>query len=359
MMSSQDEKLIWEDLHHFPDQILSWERKQKMLENIRKERRLMQKSIKRRKYFGWAASGFITVVALFAFIWIKPFSSPVETTGSKELADQPYYTAAQKELKAIHLNKEFHLEQIEKENDYIVVGTKNQEAFVTFERNPTDVSMVAVTCTIDELSNTYQKYVETARDAFKKANQQVAFQKIVFNKGKERTTMSFWLEDSQKVTVDLKTNKVSDFNIYYQIGDVDKKYVSIAQRTLMLATDSISNSERFTFTKAEKSSDRKEEMWTLKNEQELYSVKIGANTGQVYSVNNGMNDSIHKIKSADEAVSVAKPLIKKVFGIDITGYKAYGKRSWGGYVLKSQGKPNISISTGDFKIGNIIAISID
>ncbi|XOS90955.1 hypothetical protein ACLMAB_19620 [Brevibacillus laterosporus] len=66
---------------------------------------MMQKLKRQKIYFGWAAKGLITCAALVAFIWMKPFSSPVEnsssidTSGSKDVIEQKYITAAQKEIK--------------------------------------------------------------------------------------------------------------------------------------------------------------------------------------------------------------------------------------------------------------------
>ncbi|WP_232697532.1 hypothetical protein [Brevibacillus daliensis] len=364
-MPSQDEQIILEDLNRFPEQILSRERNQVIVENIRKERRLMQKLKKRRQYFGWMAKGIITCVALFAIIWIKTFTTSVETTGSKPVEtgskpvleqDQKYFTAAQKEIKAMGINKDFHFEEIEKDPDYFIVRTKNQESVVTFKPNTTEVRTVSATVSINELPNNYQKYIETARDAFKEANQHVFFQKVHFFKGYEETTLSFWLGDDQHVSIDLKTNKVSNFSLYYKLGDVDKKYVSIAQRALMLLSN-VSNNNSFSFTQAKKSSTSGEDMWRLTNEQEKYYVEIGAKTGQVYRVHYVTDH--YKIKSKDEAISVTKPLIKNIFGIDITGYKADGGEHWGGYVLTSQGKPNIRVFLADLDIGTISGIQID
>ncbi|QDX93665.1 hypothetical protein EEL30_16005 [Brevibacillus laterosporus] len=349
-MPSQDEQIILEDLNHFPDQILSRERNQVIVENIRKERRMMQKLKRRKIYFGWAAKGLITCAALFAFIWMKPFSSPVEnsssidTSGSKDVIEQKYITAAQKEIKkAFGINKDFHFEKLEKDTDYSTLETKDREAIVWFKAGTTDVNGVSATYKFDELTNMYQKYVETARNRIKETNLHDNFQTVSLYKNKSGTGMSFLSEDNQRVHVDLNTNKVTDFYLDYNLGNVDKKFVSIAQKALM----KLSNKNDFSFNHVEKFSHEKEDMWRFSNKEDKYhdkySVQIGEKTGQVYSVR--YETDRYSIKSKDEAMSVGKPLIKNITGIDVTGYKVDGGDHWGGYVFQSPGKTAVSIFT--------------
>ncbi|MGD8191867.1 hypothetical protein ACQCN2_18020 [Brevibacillus ginsengisoli] len=355
-MSSQDEQIIWEDLNSFPEQSLSWERTQVILENIREERKKIEKMRKRKKYVGWVANGLIACVAVLAFIWMKPFSSSVDTSGNKVVIDQKYITAAQKEIKALGINKEFHFEEMEKDTDFYIIRTKNEEAFVGFKQNTTEVRYLKATCTVNELPAIYKKYVDTAQDELKKSNQSV-FQKVELYKNMEGTTLLFRVDDKQYVDVDLKTNKVSNFSIDYKPDDVDKKYVTLAQKALM----QLSGTDSFSFTRAEKLLVNGEEQWILTNDQQdyvkNYSATIGAKTGRVYMVHY-ITDQ-YKIKSINEVIPVVKPLIKNIFGLDITGYKTYGDRSWGGYVLKGQGKPDISIKTQDFNIGSIYSINVE
>ncbi|AYK06568.1 hypothetical protein [Brevibacillus laterosporus] len=356
-MPSQDEQMILEELNHFPNQNLSWERKQVIVENIRKERRMMQKQKRRNAYLGWAAKGLITCAAIFAFIWMKPFSSPVETSssidtsGNKDVIEQKYITAAQTEIKkAFGINKDFHFEKLDKNTDSYTLETEDREAMVWFKAGTTEIISISASYKLDELANMYQKYVATARYAIKETNQNVNFETARFFKSNERTVLTFSTaedplskKDSQYVSVDLNTNKVTNFSLNYKPGDVDKKYASIAQKALM----KLSNKNDFSFNHAKKFSDEKEDMWTFSNKQDKYrdnySVQIGAKTGQVYNVH--YDTDRYSIKSIDEAMSVGKPLIKNITGIDVTGYKVDGGDHWGGYVFQSPGKPAVSIFT--------------
>ncbi|MEJ8546676.1 hypothetical protein [Brevibacillus borstelensis] len=351
-MPSQDEQKIWEDLRSFPDQNLSWERKQVMLENIREERRKISKQQKRKKYV-WVANGLVACAAVFFVIWMKPFSTPVETSASQASIDQNYVAAAQKAIQSVGINKEFHFDEFEKETEYFIIRTENREAIVTFKPNTTEVRTVSVECAVNELPPSYQKYVGTAQEAFKEANQQVIFQRAHLFKDDEKTTLSFYLDDGQYVSVDLKINKVSEFSIDYKPDDVDKKYVYQAQKALMV----MSGKNSVPFTDANKATGKEEEVWTLKNETEKYSVKIGAQSSRVYSVSH-VTDR-YKIKSKEEAISVTKPLIASIFGIDTAGYKADGGRDWGGYVLTSEGKPNIRVHIHRLDIGDISGIRVE
>ncbi|USG64795.1 hypothetical protein NDK47_22135 [Brevibacillus ruminantium] len=345
-----------EELRRFPDQSLPWERSRVILENIREEHRRTQHGKRRKKFAGILASGIVTCAVLFAILTLKPSSLPVETSESHAGVgvDQQYLTAAQKEIKAIGINKEFPFEEIEHTDEYVIVRAKDREAIVTFKPNTTEVRSVSAHYSINELTNLYQKYVETARDAFLAANQQVTLQTAHFFKDDKGTSLSFGIDDDkQYVRVDLKTNTVSDFSLHYKLNDVDKKYVDIAERALML----LSNQDRFSFTQANKSTQKNEEFWTFTNEKEKYSVRIGAKTGQVYSVKY-VTDR-YKITSLEEAISVPKPLIQDLFGIDLTGYQAYGGRNWGGYVLKCQGKPNIVININNLDRGDIATIRVE
>lgn len=352
-MPSQDEQMILEELNHFPNQILSWERKQVIVENIRKERRMMQKQKRRNAYLGWAAKGLITCAALFAFIWMKPFSSPVETSssidtsGNKDVIEQKYITAAQTEIKkAFGINKDFHFEKLDKATDSYTLKTEKTEdrkAIVWFKAGTTEVISVTAEYNIDELPNIYQQYVETARNRIKETNLHDNFQTVRLYKNKSGTGMTLMSEVNQRVSVDLNTNKVIRYSLDYNLDNVDKKYVTIAQKALM----KLSNKNDFSFNHAKKSSDEKEDMWTLSNKEDeyhdKYSVEIGAKTGQVYRVD--YDTDRYSIKSKDEAMSVGKPLIKSITGIDVTGYKVDGGDDWGGYVFQSPGKPAVSIFT--------------
>ena len=363
-MPSQDEQSIWEELQQFPDQNFTWERRQVILQNIREKRRKLQRLENGKKYVGWVTSGMLTCAVLFAFFWMKPFSSSVETTvGSHAVIDQKYITAAQKEIQALGITKEFLFEEMEEDPEYVVVRTKNREALVYFNPKSTEVRTVSATLAIKELPSIYQKYEETARQVSKEANPDLLFQTVNIFKGREGTFLSFEAggDDRQYVKVELNTNKVDDFNLYYNPGDVDKKAVLKAQQALSL----LSNRTGFPFTRAEKSSDprKQEEVWTLTNASgnELkpgtYTVEIGAETNQIYTVKYVTDQ--YKIKSIDEVIPVTKPLIKSIFGIDTTGYKAYGGRSWGGYLLKREGSPTITISIWDLNMGNVDSISIE
>ncbi|WP_289139581.1 hypothetical protein [uncultured Brevibacillus sp.] len=355
-MPSQDKQIIWDELHDFPDQVLAGDRNEKILENIREERRKMLAQQKQRKYLVWVANGLVTCALFFVFIWMKPFSFPAETTGSTSNVDQTYRTAAQKAIEAVGITKKFQFEETEQDTDVFVVRTKNREAIVTFLPNTKDVRTVSVILAGDELPEMYQSYANTARAAFQEAKQDVHIEQAHLFQDTEGTTLSFYPQDpsqinNQHVSVDVKTNKVTSFSLHYQPADVDQKVVSIAQKSLM----HLANNKPFSFTEATKSTDKKEEVWTLSNSKDKYSVKVGAITGRIYSTR---YVSDYKIKSIHEAISVTKPLIQNIFGLDITGYTAYGGRDWGGYVLKQQGKPEISVTLESLDIGNISNITV-
>ncbi len=355
-MSLHDKQITWEELHNFPNQVLARDQSEKILANIREERRKMLKQQKRGKYVGWMASGLVTCALLFAFIWMKPFSFPAETAGSTSSVDTKISTAAQKAIEATGITKKFHFEETEQETDYLIVRTKDRESIVTFKPNSLEVRTVYAMVSVNELPDMYKKYVETARAAFQVAKQDVHFEQGHLFQDKEKTTLSFYLENTkagkqQYAQVDVKTNKVSAFLIEYKPDDVDQKYVSIAEKAFM----HISNNKRFSFTEASKSSDKKEEMWKLTNTQDRYSVQVGARTGKVYHIGYVTD---YRIKSINEVVSVAKPLIQSIFGLDVTGYTAYGGRDWGGYVLKHEGKPDVTVFIANFDIGNISGISV-
>nr|WP_253901910.1 hypothetical protein [Brevibacillus sp. HB1.3] len=350
-----------EELNQFPEQILSRERSQAILEGVREEGGRLQKVNKRRMYYGWMAKGLITCGLLLGFFWMKPFSAPAESTSSAAVTpeEQMYFAAAQKAVQeASGIQKTFPFAEIEKDDESYTVQAKNKEAreaLVTFKPGTTEVLTVFAKFAINELPKPYHTYVQTAQEAFKDTKQQVTFQKTSFFKSEKKAYFSFWTEDKQYVIVDLPTNKVSDFRFYYNLEDVDQKIISIGQTALMR----LSNEKNLSFTKAEKRSDEREEKWLLMNKQKKYEVMIGANKGQVYEVSYETDN--YKIKALNEVIPVTKPLIQDIFGIDISGYKAYGGKDWGGYILRSDspGKPRLSIQLNDLDVGNICRISIE
>ncbi|UED74167.1 hypothetical protein [Brevibacillus sp. DP1.3A] len=355
-----DEQIILEELNQFPEQILSRERSQAILKGVREEGDRLQKVNKRRMYYGWMAKGLITCGLLLGFFWMKPFSAPAESTSSAAALtpeEQTYFAAAQKAIQdASGIQKTFPFREIEKDADSYNVQAKDQEsreAIVTFKPGTTEVLTVFAKFAINELPKPYHKYVETAQEAFKDTKQQVTFQKTSFFKSEKEAYFSFWTEDRQYVLVDFPTNKVSDFTLYYNLEDVDQKIISIAQTALMR----LSNEKNLSFTQAQKRSDESEDKWLLINKQKKYEVMIGANTGQVYEVSHATVE--YKIKALNEVIPVTKPLIQDIFGIDISGYTAYGGRDWGGYILRSPGKPSFSIQLGNLDAGDINRIEIE
>ncbi|MFG0214962.1 hypothetical protein ACFU8X_17795 [Brevibacillus porteri] len=360
-MPSRDEQIILEELNQFPEQILSRERSQAILEGVRENGGRLQKVNKRRVYYGWMAKGLITCGLLLGFFWMKPFSTPAESTSSAALTpeEQTYFAAAQKAVQdASGIQKTFPFAEIEKSADAYYVRTNDQErreAIVSFKPGTTEVLYVSASFSINELPKPYHKYVETAREAFKDTKQQVTFQSTRFFKNEKEANFSFGTEYPQYVQVDLPTNKVSDYTLYYNLEDVDQKIISIAQTALMR----LSNEKNLSFTQAKKQtrSYKSEEIWLLSNEQKKYEVMIGAKTGQVYLVNHATDD--YNIKALNEVIPVTKQLIQDIFGIDISGYTAYGGRDWSGYVLRSPGKPSFFIQLADVDIGSIYRIEIE
>lgn len=355
-MPSLDKQSIWEELKDFPDQVLARDQAEKIAANIREERQKLLKQHKHRNYLGWVANGLVTCTLFLAFFWIKPPSFPAETAGSASFVDPTYSTAAQKAIEAAGITKEFHFEETEKDEDYLIVRTKNREAIVTFQPDTTEVRTVSAIVTVKELPDRYQKYVATARAAFQEAKQDVDFGQVHLFQDNDGAALSFEAGDSeldnrQFVRVDLKTNTVSDFLIDYKLDDVGQKPVHTAQKAFML----LSHNKSFSFTEAQKYTDAKEQIWKLTNAQDHYSVQVGAKTGKVHHIS---YVSDYHIKSIQEVIPVTRPLIQSIFGLDITGYQAYGGKDWGGYVLKHPGKPDISVHLADLDIGNISGISV-
>ncbi|WP_429854083.1 hypothetical protein [Brevibacillus porteri] len=360
-MPSRDEQVVLEELNQFPEQILSRERNQAILEGVREEGGRLQKVNKRKMYYGWMAKGLITCGLLLGFFWMKPFSAPAESTSSAALTpeEQKYFTAAQKAITtASGIEKNFAFEEIEKNEESFVVQTKDEATWVLFKPDTTEVIAVKATFAIHELTEPYHKYVETAREAYRVTKQPTNLETAEFYQRKDLTLLSFDVEKDQSVSVDLSTNKVIDYTLNYNPKDVDQKILDIAQKALTR----FSNKNDLSFTLAIKSSDEKEDRWTFHNEHERYSVEVGAQTGQVYDVSD-MKYVTEQIivKSIDDAIPVTKPLIQEIFGIDTTGYKAYGGKDWGGYILRSDsaGKPRLSIKLFDRDVGTIYGIGIE
>lgn len=355
-MPSQDEQMIWDELHDFPEQVLAREKNEKILASIREERRKMRNQHKKRKYFGWMANGLVTCAVILALFWMKPFALPAETSGSASFVDPTYEAAAQKAIKATGITKEFHFEETEKATEYFIVRTKNREAIVTFKPDTTEVNTVSAIVASSELPDRYRKYTETARAAFLEAKQDAHFDDVHLFQDDEGTTLSYEKGSGESgnlqfVRVDLKTNKITDFRIQYKPEDVDQKVMSAAQQAFTI----LSNGKSASFTEARKSDDKKEDIWELTNKQERYSAQVGARSGKVYHIGYGTD---YQIKSIQEVVAVANPLVQSIFGLDISGYKAYGGKDWGGYVLKQQGKPDVTVNIGSLDRGNISGISV-
>lgn len=354
-MPLQDESYVLEELRHFPEQELAPVRKQAILENIREEASRMEKRQYQKKYVRWVANGLLACALIFTVIWLRPYVMPNETAASETVAkdtDQTYIAIAQKALAGIDINKQYHFVKVEQDEGYFRISTENREAIVTVHADTKKVRTVAAHFSLQELGNSFQKYLVTAQEAWKSANQQIDIQDVHFFKDDDGATLSFGGDTRQYVKIDLVKNQVTDYLINYKPSDVDSRYVSIAQKALL----QLSNSEKITFTKAERLKNNQEELWTLSNGQKGYLVKMEAKSGRIHEVRYE-TDRYH-IKKLDEALAVATPLVRNIFGLELAGYKAYGGRDWGGYQLKREGKPTVVVSIGNLDVGNIISMNV-
>ncbi|MED1950263.1 hypothetical protein [Brevibacillus centrosporus] len=350
-MRSRDEQILWGELQDFPEQILAEDRSEKIFASIREETFKLQrqgKLKKKRSSFGWVANGLVTCAVILAMIWLNQGSFSSETAGSASAVDIKYQEAAQKAVEAVGITKKFEFEEQENDSDTLIVRTKDRMAIVTFQAHTTEVQTISVIVNRTERPERYQAYWSTAKAVLPGAEH---FERAHYFQDKTGATLTFDWGARQFVSVDLQTNQVTDFRVAYKPEDVEREFVSIAQNALAVLSDNKS----FSFSQAEKASGEKEAVWMLSNEQEHSVVQVGAKTGKVYRIS---YPSQIEIKSLQEAVSTVKPLLQSIFGLDISAYKAYGGKDWGGYVLKSPGKPDVSVNIGSLDKGDIISLTV-
>lgn len=352
-MPSFDEQIVLNELRSFPEQRLTDERSEMILEKIRGQQPRVEKAHRRGTHLGWTVTVLITCLVFAALIGVKPLGSLLEPKGKMSAVDPEYVTAARKAVQSLGVERKFRFDVMERESDYWIVRTENREAIVTFTPNTTKVLSVSATVKAGDLPKLYRPFEETARAMLQETKLPLRFQTVNLFRNREGTGLSFQTEDYHYVSVD-QANQVSGYSLNFNPEDMDRELVSAAEQALSPLT----GGQTLAFTTVQKSSDKREDMWKLANEEQKYSVTLGAVTHQIYEVQYFSDQYQYRIKSADEAVTVSRPLIQAIFGTDITGYKVYGGRSWGGYVLVSTGKPSFSVLVGDFETGGIAGIHV-
>ncbi|MBY9077151.1 hypothetical protein KIH86_24745 [Paenibacillus sp. HN-1] len=352
-MPSFDEQIVLNELRSLPDQRLTDERSEMILEKIRGQQPRVEKAHRRGTHLGWTVTVLITCLVFAALIGVKPLGSLLEPKGKMSAVDPEYVTAARKAVQSLGVERKFRFDVMERESDYWIVRTENREAIVTFTPNTTKVLSVSATVKAGDLPKVYQPFEETARAVLQETKQPLRFQTVNLFRNTEGTSLYFQANDNQFVGVD-SANRVNGYSLNFKLEDMDRELVSAAEQAL----SPLAGGQTLSFATVQKYSDKREGMWKLTDKEQKYSVTLGAVTHQIYEAQYFSDQYQYRIKSADEAVTVSKPLIQAIFGTDITGYKVYGGRSWGGYVLVSTGKPSFSVLLGDLETGGIIGIHV-
>ncbi|UHA71762.1 hypothetical protein [Paenibacillus sp. 481] len=156
--------------------------------------------------------------------------------------------------------------------------------------------------------------------------------KVVRTKKKEKNTTSSTFKPEMKGKIE--TNligeqfSISHYNseeIYmdfdYPIDQMDPKILAAAEKAVM----DIKGGKIVKLVKATRSYGKSGNWYTLKNEKGDASVKIGARTGRIvelYIRGNFRNEPTITDTISDQMLKAAADPVKKIFGIDLSGYSA-------------------------------------
>lgn len=300
--------------------------------------------------------------------------------------DQSLTAAADKAIEQHRNGKIFKLEEASKDVYYVdknikerwLMQDKDRSAVISVDAISGKVLTVSLTFNIAEVTGDYASYLKVAQSAVKQLNgkSDLVFTEAYYYQdnigGRYLETMTFNTEDDQFITVDMKTSQPTGYRLKYKVADVDRKITAVAEQ----AVTSMGISKVQPFTDIQRYKFENIDEWRLGRRVEVKgdlskygaverdadgrmfvveaSVTIVGKTGKLISVTIKPKTDNQKTKSLTDkqSIALAKPVAKKLFGVDLTSYTLKVNKEWKDYTFSSKGKESIVANFDTF--GNLV-----
>lgn len=300
--------------------------------------------------------------------------------------DRKLTDSAEEAVEQYGNGKAFQLEEAFKDSYFVdkkkkeswIIQSKDRSAVVSVDAVSGKVLTVSLSFKMEEVTGEYASYLKAAQSAAKQfhKNAELVFSKAHFfqnNIADNKTeSMTFGAKDNQFVQIDTKTNKPLNYRFTYKVADMDRKIISVAEQAVK--SIGIDKVQPFTNIEYEKYEGREE--WKLARKIEVKgdlrkygSVEIDENkrafvveaaatieakTGKLISINVKPTTDNQKRKSLtkEQGVAIAKPVAKKLWGVDLSSYEVKVNKDWGDHTFSRKGNASIAAQFDNF--GNLV-----
>ncbi len=354
------------------------------------KRRIIMIKNYHKKSYRWSALGLASVIALSSVTLVNAKASPesasgnlsappviaTESSGSSEAKkkltihdiplDKNVLEAAQEELRRFLGDSQAELYEVADPDitaEWILLN-KNGKGQVAIDRNTKQIVNALVRYTWDETDAAVKN---TAAEAFRQvdANKTFAAETVEREKRFEdgKSTHEWRLQSKDMiVTLDADTLSERGIAISYPFAQGNEK----AKNAALKAIQTINVGKPVTFKQAVHNySEGQHDLWKFFDDGGNYVVVIGSNTGTIKSISaygkvddNEANlphllDKDRKpIYTKEEAIAAAKPMVNKLFGIDLAGYSVeFATENPYVHIFTKAGQPTVHATvdrTGEF-----------
>ncbi|MEQ7050631.1 hypothetical protein ABN764_08175 [Paenibacillaceae sp. P-4] len=300
--------------------------------------------------------------------------------------DQKLTESAEKAIEQYGNGKAFQLEEAftdsyfvdKKKKENWIIQSKDRSAVVSVDAVSGKVLTISLSFKMDEVTDEYASYLKAAQSAAKQLSKNVEFvfteaQFFQSNIADNKTeSMTFGAKDNQFVQIDTKTNKPLNFRFTYKVADMDRKIIDVAEQAVKnMGIDKV---QPFTNIEYEKYEGREE--WKLARKIEVKgdprkngavmidennrafvveaAASIEAKTGKLISINvkPATDNKKRKSLTKEQGVAIAKPVAKKLWGVDLSSYEVKVNKDWGDYTFSRKGNASIVAQFDNF--GNLV-----
>ncbi|MCP1306897.1 M56 family metallopeptidase [Paenibacillus tyrfis] len=354
------------------------------------KRRIIMIKNYHKKSYRWSALGLASVIALSSVTLVNAKASPesasgnlsappvivTESSGSSEAKkkltihdiplDKNVVEAAQEELRRFLGDSKAELYEVADPGitaEWILLN-KNGKGQVAIDRNTKQIVNAYVQYTWGETNAAVK---EAAAEAFRQVDANKTFTAETVEREKRfedgKSTHEWRLQSKEMiVTLDADTLSERGILISYPFAQGDEKAKNAAQNAFQRMN--IGNPVAFKQADHNYSSGRYDS-WKFFDDGGNYVVVIGAKTGAIQSISAYgkkedneanlpllLNKDRKPIYTKEEAVAAAKPMVNKLFGIDLTGYTVeFVPENPYAHIFTKAGQPTVNAlvdRTGEF-----------
>lgn len=354
------------------------------------KRRIIMIKNYHKKSYRWSALGLASVIALSSVTLVNAKASPesasgnlsappvivTESSGSSEAKkkltihdiplDKKVVDAAQEELRRFLGDSKAELYEVLNPDitaEWILLN-KNGKGQVAIDRNTKQIVNAYVRFTWDETDAAVK---EAAAEAFRQVDVNKTFTAETVEREKRFTegkSTHEWRLQSKDMIVTLDADTLSERGILisYPFAQGDEK----AKNAALNAFQRMNIGNPVAFKQADHNySSGRYDSWKFFDDGGNYVVVIGAKTGAIQSISAYgkkedneanlpllLNKDRKPIYTKEEAVAAAKPMVNKLFGIDLTGYTVeFAPENPYAHIFTKAGQPTVNAlvdRTGEF-----------